>query len=91
MGKSGCSERRKRQRRGANTRGSSTRKAVSRAESRSRRGCGESSRPGSVVLFISACAEDKPHRLRREERLLSLLTYGGDRGQTAGGYGGRGW
>lgn len=62
-----------------------------RAESRSRRGCGESSRPGSVVLFISACAEDKPHRLRREERLLSLLTYGGDRGQTAGGYGGRGW
>lgn len=36
------------------------------------------------------CAEERLHRVGREKRLLSLLIRGGERGQTAGGYGVRG-
>ena len=33
--------------------------------------------PGEVISTISACAELKLHRVGREERLLSMITYGG--------------
>ena len=45
------------------------------------------------LLQLHGCfhAELKPHRTRREKRLLSLLIGGKDRGQTPGGYLVRGW
>lgn len=48
---------------------------------------------GRELLQLHGCfhAEVKPYRIRREKRLLSLLTSGRDRGQTAGGYLVRGW
>lgn len=41
----------------------------------------------AVVSCTPACAELQPHRVRSGERLWSVLTLGGSRGQTAGVYG----
>lgn len=86
LGKGSCSEGRKRRAMGEH-RGQ---QRIREDTVRRARGGGEALRKAEGLAVISltpACAELQPHRLRSGERLLSVLTFGGGRGQTAGGYG----